>query len=297
MRLRGIFHIEADSGKKRIRDMMHVKEKIKQSSAGQNLPGITLSRAQIESYLKKLETAGYSQSTLQGYRRNLEHLYQYLLEGKYIQAGTLAAWQEKLLESGYSVKSVNVGTAAANGLMLHLGRTDLQVERLPEPEDSIQPELTRVEYLRLLSTARILGKERIYLLIKLFGTTGITVSELEHLTVEAVRAGELIQSSGSVRIPGGLREELLYFIKTEGIISGPVFLSKKGTPQERTVITAMIKSLCRDAQVPEEKVNPRCLRRMYMATQAGIQENLAFLAEQAYERLLEKEQRVIGWDL
>ncbi|MCI8479260.1 MAG: hypothetical protein HFE97_13175 [Oscillospiraceae bacterium] len=63
----------------------------------------------------------------------------------------------------------------------------------------------------------------------------------------------------------------------------------------RTYVTLSIRQLCRAAQVPEEKGNPRCLKRLYQATRSGIEENIALLAEQAHDRLLEQEQLEIGW--
>ena len=64
----------------------------------------------------------------------------------------------------------------------------------------------------------------------------------------------------------------------------------------RTNVTDSIRRLCREAQVPEEKGNPRCLRRLYLDTWEGIRRSLEVLAEQSYERLLEEEQETAGWD-
>ena len=55
--------------------------------------------------------------------------------------------------------------------------------RLNRPPCLCEPELTRTEYLRLLQTARALNRERVYLLVKLFGTTGLTVQLLLQQTV------------------------------------------------------------------------------------------------------------------
>lgn len=257
--------------------------------------GIRLSEKRVSEYLNKLESLDCAPVTLQSYRRNLKHLFCFLNDDKYIQAGTLAAWQNHLLEAGYSTQTINVCTTTANGLMVYLGHMELQAKRLPK-EKIFQPELTRAEYLRLLSAARMLGKERAYLLVKVFGAVGLSVGDVEKLTAEAVRAGEIEISHEALRIPEGLQKELLHFMKEEGIAAGPVFLTKGGKPQGRTVITGMIKSLCRDARVSEEKANPRCLRKLYLTTQAGIRENLSLLAEQSYDRMLELEQNSIGWE-
>lgn len=50
-------------------------------------------------------------------------------------------------------------------------------------------ELSRAEYGRLLSAARSLGRERLCLLMEAVCATGIRVSEVKYLTVEAARRG------------------------------------------------------------------------------------------------------------
>ena len=61
------------------------------------------------------------------------------------------------------------------------------VSRLPLEDAGVQPELTRKEYLRLLSAAKAANRECAYMLVKLFATTGIAVRELPRVTVEAVK--------------------------------------------------------------------------------------------------------------
>ena len=65
----------------------------------------------------------------------------------------------------------------------------------------------------------------------------------------------------------------------------------------RTAVTDSIKQLCRDARVPEEKANPRCLKRLWQSTQDGIRTQIDLLVEQACDRLMEAEQLTVGWDV
>lgn len=275
--------------------MKNVTEESRKIRISKTSDGIALTREQIDGYVKKLETDGYSSDTLKGYRRYLDLLYQFLPGEKYISDGTLLEWKEHLTEAGYSAATANVALSAANSLMRYLGRKDLQTERVERSREIIQPELTRQEYLRLLSAARMLGKERTYLLVKVFGTIGLNVSELEYLTAEAVRAGKIVLPSGTLRIPDALKTELLHYMKEEGISSGLIFVTKNGKPLDRSAATGMVRALRYEAQVPEEKVNPRCLRKLCQTTQAGIRDNFTVLVERAYDRLLEQEQRVYGW--
>ena len=261
--------------------------------------GLRLTPDDLEAYLDDLSRRGRVSGTLETYRRNIHALYEDLPEDKMVRPGTLRQWQRELLEGGYSPRTVNARISAANGLVSFLGRRDLQFVGALEVED-VQPELTRTEYLRLLTTARALDKERLYLLVKLFGCTGIPVQELPRVTVEALKEGRVtVRNSGTVQLlhlPDFLRKELLAYARREGTASGPVFHTKSGKPLGRTAVTDSIKQLSRDARVSEEKASPRCLKRLWQSTQDGIRAQIDLLVEQACDRLMETEQFAVGWD-
>ncbi len=250
----------------------------------------------IEEYLAALGRSGCAAETLKAYRLKLNQLYQYLPGDKLIQAGTLEEWREELMERGYSNSTINTCTSAANGLVLYCGHRELQIEKLLNWEYGVQPELTRNEYLRLLSTARILGKEREYLLVKTFGSTGLLLQDLPRVTVEAITEGKIMLPNSLLRFPECLREELLDYARRQGILSGPVFVTRNGALIYRSNVTKAIQSLCRDARVDEARATPRCLRKLYQATQDSIQSNIALLVEQAHDRMMEMEQLTIGWN-
>ena len=277
-----------------------VAERRVQSPPRAGPPGLRLTPADLEAYLDSLSQLGRGRDTLATYRRNVRALYDGLPEDKTVRPGTLARWQRMLLEKGYSPRTVNVRMSVANSLMAFLGRRDLQSVGALEVDD-VQPELTRSEYLRLLTTARALDKERLYLLVKLFGCTGIPLQELPRVTVEALTEGRVIVHSNGVvqllHLPDFLRKELLAYARREGTASGPIFHTKGGKPLGRTAVTDSIKQLCRDARVPEEKANPRCLKRLWQSTQDGIRTQIDLLVEQACDRLMETEQLTVGWDV
>lgn len=66
-------------------------------------------------------------------------------------------------------------------------------------------------------------------------------------------------------------------------------------PLNRTTVSMLIGRICHDAQVPREKGNPRCLKKLYQTTQASIEANIALLVEQAHDRMIEMEQLTVGW--
>ena len=250
----------------------------------------------IEGFLASLAAKGRETGTIAKYRRDLLSLYAFLPPGKRLEPEVLERWREVQLEDGYVPRTVNTRVSAANRLFDYIGRRDLQAEPLRLNVPEVQPELTRTEYLRLLQTAKLLKKEKPYLLVKVFGSVGVSVQELPKVTVEAARAGKLTLEGRRMSIPSCLREELLDYAGRERLTRGPIFVTRSGRPLNRSSVTESVRRLCRDAQVDEAKGNPRCLRKLYLTTMSNIQTQLALLAEQTYERLLETEHVAVGWD-
>lgn len=262
--------------------------------------GVLLTLAGIDRFMRTCQAEGRAEGTLQWYRRGLQHLYDDLPEDKTIRHGTLERWREMLIKEGYAPSTINSFLSVNNAYLDFVGHREYQLADQLKLKTEVKPELTRNEYLRLLQTARVLGKERVYLLVKLFASTGLTVQELSKVTVAVVEEGELTADSNRtkqvLRIPEGLQKELLEYVKRIGCLKGPIFLTKEGTPMSRTYVSTIIRQLCAAAKVPEEKGNPRCLKRLYQSTRTNIERNIALLVEQAYSRLLEQEQMEIGWE-
>ena len=261
---------------------------------------LTVTWEEVCRYLDSLAARGRRRETIQVYRPKLEAFYHFLPEDKRVAADTLELWRAALLREGYSPGTANTHVSAANGLLAYLGRRDLQLIGQLDTEEEIQSELSRTEYLRLLATARNLGRERTYLMVKVFALTGIRVSELNRVTVRAVEEGRVLTACDGraqyVLIPACLRKELTVYLRRVGITAGPVFVTRSGRPMRRTQVSGEIRTLCRDARVDGDKSNPRCLRRLYQVTQERIRDSVQILAEQAHERMLEEEQLTVGWE-
>ena len=279
---------------------INVETRGSRTSVGRGM-GAPISPEHIRRYLAHLEEKGRVSGTLDWYARGLKRLYHALPEGdKHIRRGSLETWRDQLVKEGYAPSTINEFIVVANGYLEFVGAREFQVVEHLTLEEELQPELSRTEYLRLLQTARALGRERTYLLVKVFGNSELPVQELPKVTVEAVREGRVNVSSKGIRqvirFPECVRKELLAYAEREKIQSGPIFLTRKGEPMSRTNVNTGIGQLCLSAQVPEEKGNPRCLKRLYQTTREGIQRNIALLVEQAQERLLEEEQLSVGWE-
>ena len=144
-------------------------------------------------------------------------------------------------------------------------------------------ELSRAEYARLLDTAQRQGRARLALLMETICATGIRVSELQYITLEAVRLGRAeIALKGKIRtilLPGKLCRKLRKYARAEKIASGELFLTRSGTPIHRRQVWAEMKRLCAKAGVEPGKVFPHNLRHLFATAFYQHCKDLARLAD------------------
>lgn len=181
-----------------------------------------------------------------------------------------ATWKSCLLEQGYAPVTINSMLSALNGLFKFLGWNECQVKFLKIQRRLFRDtnrELTRNEYDRLLATAKELGRDRLALLIETIGATGIRVSEVKYITVEAAQKGKAeISLKGKIRVillSAKLCRKLLKYAKKQKTASGTIFRTKSGKELSRRQIWAELKGLCKHAGVAPTKVFPHNLRHLF----------------------------------
>ena len=258
-----------------------------------------LARSDIDLYLQDVASRGCKQGTLENYRRSLLNFFDWLPEGKRVSREKVYEYQEYLIGK-YTSRTVNMKMTAINGILGFLDLREYQSTVKASVDDAaIQPELSRNEYLRMLSAAKAIGDERLYLIIKLFGTTGIAVQEFDKVTVEVVRSGTIVtfpnRNRLALRIPACVQSELLEYAKEKGVKSGPIFLTREGRPLGRTTLSNMVPHIARYAKVEESKCTPRCLQKLYAETWDTIKSNVNVMLQMTYDKLLEQEQVIYGW--
>ena len=258
-----------------------------------------LTRSDIDLYLQDVASRGCKQGTLENYRRSLLNFFDWLPEGKQVSREKVYEYLEYLMGK-YTSRTVNMKMTSINGILGFLDLREYQSTVKASVDDTaIQPELSRNEYLRMLSAAKAIGDERLYLIIKLFGTTGIAVQEFDKVTVEAVRSGTIVtfpnRNRLALRIPACVQSELLEYAKEKGVKSGPIFLTREGRPLGRTTLSNMVPHIARYAKVEENKCTPRCLQKLYAETWDTIKSNVNVMLQMTYDKLLEQEQVIYGW--
>lgn len=193
---------------------------------------------------------------------------------------------KKSLQENYAVRSVNSMLASINSLFAFLGWHDLRVKSLKLQQQLFRPEekeLTRAEYARLCRTAERKHNERLNLILQTICGTGIRVSELQFITIEAVKQGEAVVNckakTRSVFIIKELKQKLLRYAAEQNIKSGMIFVTRTGKPINRTNIWREMKALCKEANVNPQKVFPHNLRHLFARVFYGIEKDIAKLAD------------------
>ena len=203
-----------------------------------------------------------------------------------VTKSAVAEWKEHLLSEGYEPSTVNGKLTALDRFFDFMGWSDCKVKHLKLQRRLFRDdsrELTKAEYERLIETAEGLGKERLALLMESICGTGIRVSEVQYLTVEAAQQGKVeIYLKGKVRtilIPGKLCKKLLKYARKHKIASGEIFLTRGGKPLSRKQIWAEMKAICKKAGVAPSKVFPHNLRHLFARTFYRVCRDVAKLAD------------------
>ncbi|MBR6781785.1 MAG: tyrosine-type recombinase/integrase [Clostridia bacterium] len=225
-----------------------------------------------------------SAATIEKYMRDVRGFAAFVGDAE-IDKQKVLDYKSKLGET-YAVASANSMLAAMNCFLRFCGWHDLCVKQFKMQREvycSEEKELTRAEYIRLLDAANAKHNERLNLIIQTICGTGIRVSELQYITVEALHNGEaIVNCKGKNRrvfIVPELKKKLLRYVKEQGISAGTVFVTRGGKPISRHSIWKDMKALCEQANVSPSKVFPHNLRHLFARTFYGIEKDIAKLAD------------------
>lgn len=247
--------------------------------------GRILNEKVINNFERHLRMDEKSDNTIEKYLRDVSAFTKFI-GGKDISKEIVIEYKQNLMDNGYAIKSINSMLASINSLFDYLEWNDCKVKSIKIQNQvfcSEEKELTKAEYIRLVNSAKSKGKERLGLIIQTICGTGIRVSELQFITVEAVQNGEAVVSlkgkTRTVFIVRELQKKLLRYIKEQGIKNGCVFVTRTGKPISRTNIWREMKSLCKQANVNPSKVFPHNLRHLFARVFYGIEKDIAKLAD------------------
>ena len=235
----------------------------------------------FEKYLIENEKAG---ATREKYMHDLRYFAEYAADK--LLSKSLVLDYKATLEQTYAIRSANSMLAALNSFLRFMRWHDMCVKQFKVQKEaycSEDKELTKAEYTAIVRAAEQKKNERLSLVVQTICGTGIRVSELQSITVEAVRRGEAVVScKGKTRkifIVKALQKKLLRYATEQKINSGIIFVTKSGKPLDRSNIWREMKSLCEQAGVSPGKVFPHNLRHLFARTFYGIEKDIAKLAD------------------
>ena len=239
---------------------------------------------------KALWSKGKSQATIRKYVRDAGKYLSYV-QNKYGSEDCaydriiLEEYRDHLL-SVYKVTSVNSMIAGINYLLKIRGKEDLKLEACKVQRPAFREDiyhLTKEDYCALASRAEMEGNIRLSLLIQTLASTGIRISELQFITVEALESGRVEVSlkgkTRSVILPGKLCSKLRTYCMRKGRKKGAVFVTRSGRPVDRSNVLHELKRLSVRAGIDPAKVHPHNFRHLFAVTYYGMYKDISNLAD------------------
>lgn len=239
----------------------------------------------LEAFERHLIKAERSAGTIEKYLRDVRRFTAWL-GVRPVTKEAAAEWKEQLRTGAYQPVTVNAMLSALNTFFAFAGWQACKVRYLRIQRRLFCDEariLERGDYEHLLCSAHELGRERLALLMETICATGIRVSEVRYITVEAAGSQRAeIALKGKIRtifLPGKLCRKLLKYAKQQKTTSGEIFLTRSGRGVSRRQIWAEMKALCARANIACSKVFPHNLRHLFARTFYRASRDVAKLAD------------------
>ena len=235
-------------------------------------------------FTKYLANEEKSNSTIEGYKRNVRRFIEFVGIGK-IDKNTVLEYKSRLIKE-YKTATINAALSAINSFFDFLGYLQLKVKTIKVQKEifySEDKELTKTDYEKLLWAAMQKKHKRIYYVMQTIAATGIRVSELKFITLEAIEKKYAeVRCKGKNRIvilPDDLCELLKEYVRENRVKSGSVFVTRTGKPLDRTAVWREMCDLCKTAGVKKSKVFPHNLRHLFARTYYSHEKDIVRLAD------------------
>lgn len=238
----------------------------------------------IEKFKSYLYEEERSVNTIEKYMRDIRAFYKHI-GNKKLEKADILEYKKQLCEK-YMPASVNSILSALNSLFVFMGWYDLKVKNLKIQRRLFidrGKELTKSDYERLLTVAKDRKNDRLYFLMQTIASTGLRVSEIKYVTIDAIQRGQAtIVCKGKIRqvlLPKKLCKILKGYAKSKGIKAGAIFITRTGKSLGRQAVWKMLKGLCEIAGVSKEKVFPHNFRHLFARCFYSMQKDIVRLAD------------------
>ena len=230
---------------------------------------MAITEEKIISFQKMLLAEERSLNTVRKYCQDIRQFKDWI-GGEKVTKETLLGWKEFMILKGYKGTTINGKIISINAYFKYLGQIEYKMKLLKVQRKFFREsanDLKKEDYKKMIYTAKRLGKRRLLLIMETICTTGIRVSELKYITLNAIQEGKTeIFLKGKLRtilIPKTLCKKLKYYAKEKGIFCGELFITRSGKSISGKQIWAEMKALCYKAQVEASKVFPHNLRHLF----------------------------------
>ena len=225
----------------------------------------------IKEYKDSLKLSEKEENTINQYEGYLKEFIEYanIKRKEDITKEKLIEYKEYMQEK-YKTNTINIKITVINAFITFIGLdSSYKLKHLKKQQKAtLENVLTQTDYERLLRIAKVKNKKVMYYIMETLEETGIRISELEHITVEAVKKGEAVfDSKGTVErkafINKKLQKELLKYCKEEGIKTGIIFKSRNGNPLDSAYIYKEIQWIAGQARIKKSKAHPHSFRHLF----------------------------------
>lgn len=244
-----------------------------------------LTNEKLADFEKNLREEEYGTATIEKYLRELKR-FQAWMDSRAVDKEAATGYKAQLQKEHYAPATVNAKLSALNVFFRFAGWEECRMKFLRIQRQLFRngsKELTQEEYERLRKAAAEKGNRRLILLMETICATGIRVSEVSYITIEAAKRGRTeVNLKGKVRmifLPQKLCAKLLDYAKTQKIASGEIFRTAGGKGISRRQIWREMKGLCELAGVEKTKVFPHNLRHLFATAFYQISKDIVKLAD------------------
>lgn len=170
-----------------------------------------------------------------------------------------------------NLNSINIKILIINKFITYLElpkELKLKQEK-QQKQTTLENVLTPKEYEHLREYAKSHNQDQLYYLMGTLEGTGIRISELQYITVEAVKKQEAdIYNKGKLRkipIQDKVKKELLQYCKEQGITEGIIFKSRNNNPLDNAYIWKQLQKLAGQVRsgLKKSKVHPHSFRHLF----------------------------------
>ena len=221
----------------------------------------------LNTYVNELKAEEKANNTIIRYKSDIKQFQEIVGEGR-ITDEKLALYKATIIDM-YEPSTVNTKIMTINNFLQRCG-IDKSLKLLNIKHSFFLDDeklLTTDDINKLQDYCRKHNNYRMYYLIETYIKTGIRVSEHEFITVRAVEKGiAVVVNKGSIRkviIPKKLRKKLMNYIKVNGIVDGPVFITRNENPVDRRNIWSELQKIGEAVGVDKGKLHPHNFRHYF----------------------------------